>query len=160
MAEIKTPLVLEQIPGAEIEALDRVVIWDSSARTFKFITLGDLQEEFMGLISTLDADGGEHVVQPAFPMPVAAGKETPLGYAQLPSLSAATALSSIPAGATRAVLQAEGQNVRWRDDGTNPSSTTGMLIFAGQLVEYAGALASIKFIEVAGGAKLNVSYYK
>lgn len=160
MADIKTPLALDLLPGPEIAPTDRLVIWDTSSGTFKFINLADFQEEFMGLISTLDADGGEHVVQPAFPMPVASGKETPLGYAQLTSLSAATALSSIPAGATRAVLQAEGQNVRWRDDGTNPSSTAGMLIFAGQLFEYTGALAAIKFIEVAAGGKLNVSYYK
>lgn len=99
-------------------------------------------------------------VSQAQPLPVASGSQAPLGYAQLTSLSGATALSSIPAGATRALLQAEGQNVRWRDDGTDPTASVGMLIYVGQLVEYVGTLSAIEFIEAAGGAKLNVSYYK
>lgn len=47
MAEIKTPANLTQIAGADIEADDLFVVWDESAQTFKYITLGDFLEEFM-----------------------------------------------------------------------------------------------------------------
>jgi hypothetical protein len=82
-----------------------------------------------------------------------------LGYQQLTSLSSAAGLT-VPAGATYAVIQCETQNVRWRDDGTAPTSSVGMkLTVAPDLLIYDGALSSIKFIEEAASAKLNVSYY-
>jgi hypothetical protein len=82
-----------------------------------------------------------------------------LGYQQITALSAATALAP-PAGATTAVITAETQAVRYRDDGTNPTATVGMPIAVGQPFTYTGNLAAIKFIEQTASAKLNVSYYK
>lgn len=85
---------------------------------------------------------------------------SPLGYEQVTSLSSAAGLASIPAGTVMALIQAESQNVRWRDDGTNPTTTVGSLLMAGATLEYdAGTFARLKFIEVAASAKLNVSYY-
>ena len=43
-----------------------------------------------------------------------------LGYQQITSLSSATGLT-VPQGATLALIVPETQNVRWRDDGTNPT---------------------------------------
>lgn len=106
------------------------------------------------------ATGGAVQVADDQPLPIASGKETPLLQAQLASLAGVTGLPSIPATAMRVMLQAEGQNVRYRDDGTNPTASVGLQIYVGQLVEYAGDLNAIKFIEVAGGAKLNVAYYR
>ena len=80
------------------------------------------------------------------------------GYQQLTSISATTALT-VPGGSTVAMIQAEAQAVRWRDDGTNPTASVGMNLAAGQTMWYTGPLASIKFIQVTSGAIVNVSYY-
>lgn len=83
-----------------------------------------------------------------------------LGHEQLTSLATAAALD-VPDGAQRALMVAQLQNVRWRDDGTNPTTTVGMviLITADIPFEFKGDLAAFRVIEVAGSAKLDVSYY-
>jgi predicted hotdog family 3-hydroxylacyl-ACP dehydratase len=81
-----------------------------------------------------------------------------LGYQQITSLSAAAGLTP-PASAVRALVQAETQAVRWRDDGTDPTTTVGMTLAAGASLEYEGQLAAIRFIEVTASAKLNVAYF-
>lgn len=86
----------------------------------------------------------------------------PLGYQQITSLSAATALT-VPSGATCALITCTTQNVRWRDDGTNPTSTVGMLCLASggdAGLWYQGDLSKLRFIEAAASAQLNVSYYR
>jgi hypothetical protein len=75
-------------------------------------------------------------------------------------LSAAVGFSQIPAGALFAVVQAETQNVRYRDDGTDPTASVGMLLIANTAMRYEGDLTKIKFKETSASAKLNVSYYK
>jgi hypothetical protein len=81
------------------------------------------------------------------------------GYQQITSLSAATALT-VPTGSTTAVIIAEAQAVRYRDDGTDPSASVGMPMAVGVTLTYTGPLSKIKFIEQTGGAKLNISYYR
>lgn len=81
-----------------------------------------------------------------------------LGYQQITSLSAATGLT-IPQGTTLALIVPETQNVRWRDDGTNPTASVGMPIFVGASLSYDGDLKRIKFIESTSGAVLNIAYY-
>ena len=85
---------------------------------------------------------------------------TPLGYVQITSLSAAVGLGTVPDGARIALIHAEAKDVRWRDDGTDPTSTVGMTLVAGADFLYTGDFSAIKFIETAASAKLNVSYYK
>lgn len=83
-----------------------------------------------------------------------------LGYQQITDMAAATALT-IPAGTAVALIQCEGAGVRWRDDGVDPTTSVGMLLNVGDELEYdAGVgLASLKFIELAATAVLNISYY-
>ena len=81
-----------------------------------------------------------------------------LGYQQITSLSASAALT-VPSGATLALIVPETQNVRWRDDGTAPTSSVGMPIFVGASLSYDGDLNRIRFIQQAASATLNVSYY-
>jgi len=81
-----------------------------------------------------------------------------LGYQQITSLSSATALT-IPQGATRALIAPSTQSVRWRDDGTNPSASVGMPLAAGSYLSYDGSLSSVRFIETAASAELNITYY-
>ena len=88
------------------------------------------------------------------------------GYQQITSLSAATGLTVptlTPAGNNNkplfALIIAEGQAVRWRDDNTSPTASVGMPLAVGVPLQYDGDLSKIKFIEQAAGAKLNISYY-
>lgn len=91
------------------------------------------------------------------------------GYAQYTTTGSAFGLATTPdAGvavaaasprAQTALLHAEAQNVRWRDDGTNPTTAVGMILYAGQVMLYDGDLTKIKFIAATAGAILNVSYY-
>lgn len=89
-------------------------------------------------------------------------QRTPLGYQQITTVSAATALT-VPTGAKEAIITVEGQAVRYRDDGTDPTATVGMPLAVtgtGQPLDYTGTLSAIKFIEQTSGAKLNILYYK
>ena len=89
-----------------------------------------------------------------------------LGYQQITSLSSATGLT-VPATdafgnkqqPTFALIVAETQPVRWRDDGTNPTASVGMPLAVGIPLQYDGDLTKIKFIEQAASAKINISYY-
>lgn len=81
-----------------------------------------------------------------------------LGYQQITSLSSASGLTP-PQGATMALVVAETQGVRWRDDGTAPTASVGMPIAAGAYLNYDGDLNRVKFIEQTASAKLNISYY-
>jgi hypothetical protein len=81
-----------------------------------------------------------------------------LGYQQITSLSAAAALT-VPDGATLAIITPESQSVRWRDDGTNPTSTVGMPLTLLTTLSYDGNLKNIRFIQQAASATLNVCYY-
>jgi hypothetical protein len=83
----------------------------------------------------------------------------PVGYQQLTGMSSATGLT-VPAGAQFALIVAETQNVRWRDDGTNPTASVGMLLTTGTTLVYEAGLSAIRFIAATAGAVLNVSYYR
>lgn len=87
------------------------------------------------------------------------GNLSPKGFQQITDLSAAVALT-VPSGARVAMVQAETQDVRWRDDGTAPTTTVGMLVTAGDpAVLMVGDLAAVEFIETSASAVLNVTYY-
>lgn len=90
---------------------------------------------------------------------------TCLGYQQIGSgLNAANNLTlpSHPTGIkpSKALITPEAQAVRWRDDGTAPTSTVGMPLAVGDTLEYDGDLNKIQFIEQSASAKLNISYYR
>jgi len=89
---------------------------------------------------------------------VADAYHIPKGYQQITDLSSAVGLT-VPDGASYAVIQAEDENVRYRDDGTSPTDAVGMLLEATDSIRYVSDLSAVEFIEVTSGAKLNVSYY-
>jgi hypothetical protein len=85
------------------------------------------------------------------------------GYEQITGLSSVKGLT-VPdpkdgQKITFAVIECESQTVRWRDDLTDPTTSVGMRLEPGDVIEYDGNLTTIKFIEEAASAKLNVSYY-
>lgn len=107
------------------------------------------------LVQPDTAPGGEQ-------SPLIAGAQTYVagGYQQVTGMSASTPLPSRPAVVRRAIIQAEAQAIRWRDDGTAPTATVGMLIPAGGELRYDGAdMSAFRMIQVTAGAIANVAYY-
>ena len=97
---------------------------------------------------------------------VVTGNRRPLGYQQLTldssTAQALTLPTAIP-GYTANFCVIDNQDasvaVRWRDDGTDPTTALGNRIPAGGQFQYAGDLAKIKFIGESATPKLNVSVY-
>jgi hypothetical protein len=86
-------------------------------------------------------------------------------FQQLTVTTAAQGLPNIPARATRAVITVETDNVRWRDDGTAPTSTVGNFVIATQSFELksSGSIAAFQVIKDAnasGTPILDIAYYQ
>lgn len=110
--------------------------------------------------------------QPYIPHCSAPYLGTPLGYQQIGStaLGSATGLTLPTSGPTPtfALISVEGtpgtDTVRWRDDGTAPTSSVGMLMNGSGSngwppFLYSGDLTKIQFIKAAGSPLVNISYY-
>ena len=89
------------------------------------------------------------------------------GYQQIVGLATSSALTvpardlnGIATTPTVAMIIAEGQAVRWRDDGVAPTATVGMPLPVGGVLMYDGDLNQIRFFQQAATATLNVSYFK
>lgn len=84
-----------------------------------------------------------------------------IGFQQITDLSTAVGLTipTQPYFPTRVFIVAEGNDIRWRDDGTAPTASVGMILIRNNVLSYDGDLKKIKFIQSGAGAKLNVSYY-
>lgn len=93
----------------------------------------------------------------------------PTGGAGVYVTSAATTSSGasltsggIPPNATMAYLVAETANVRYRDDGADPTAAIGSIVYfgAGGAVLYGGTLPAARFILLSGAPLLNISFYR
>lgn len=81
------------------------------------------------------------------------------GFEQIDASSGVKTLT-VPAGANKAIVQAETANVRLRLDGTNPTSSVGEILVANATRELHGdELTAAKFIAASGAPKINVHYY-
>lgn len=109
---------------------------------------------------TADADGDGTLGMKVQVTQIASETLTALGYQQISAatLAAATALT-VPGGTHTAFIQCETLDVRWRDDGTNPTASIGMILQAGQTLVYSVTAFPIKFIRTGGTSILNVTYY-
>lgn len=87
------------------------------------------------------------------------GKDAPLGYQQIGTLTSSVGLTSIPQNARFALIQCTGQDVRWRDDGTAPTASVGMMLTVGTSLIYNGDLKAIRFIQTSATALLNYAFY-
>jgi len=89
-------------------------------------------------------------------------RRVPCGYQQV-AVDSATALT-IPAACdnspTLVVITPEAQAVRYRDDGTNPTTSVGMPMAVGQVLNYEGTISALKFISQTAGAKINALFYR
>ena len=95
---------------------------------------------------------------------------TALGYQQISVTSGSAVSLTIPTaagGASAWIVEVcnEAQPLRYRDDGTAPTTTVGVPIAANFCFQYAGAgattgLGAIQFIAQNTSSTLNVSYYR
>ena len=89
----------------------------------------------------------------------------PLGYRQLDVSTTAVSLSDatggIPSGACRAVVNVEANSIRWRDDGTDPTASVGILQKADTFIELPSIQSINAFVAIraSADAKLNIAYY-
>lgn len=77
--------------------------------------------------------------------------------------SSSNALTTIgpPNGANMVLLQAETQNIRWRDDGGAPTTAVGSLLISAQNpFLYTGTLKNVQFIDATAGGLLDASFYR
>lgn len=85
------------------------------------------------------------------------------GYQQSTSLSTSSAINlpSIPSspGPGSALISVEAAGVRWRDDGTDPTSSVGNPVSAGAALCYGNEIGKFRVIGQTSGATINVTYY-
>jgi hypothetical protein len=84
-----------------------------------------------------------------------------LGYQQATSVSTSSAINlpSIPSNAASYLLSVESAGIRWRDDGTDPTSTVGQPVSAGQALCYGNDPHAVRLIGQTGTPTINVTYY-
>lgn len=88
-------------------------------------------------------------------VPFGAGR----GYQQIGTLTDAVGLAPTT-GSSNAMIVVSGAPVRWRADGTAPTSDLGMPVEAGSTLVVGGPLmSSIQFIQQSGTAELDVTYF-
>lgn len=112
----------------------------------------------LALLLCLAAAGPAAAVTITEPAPVVV-----LGYCQL-SVTAAVLISTcsggIPGGATMAYITPETAAIRWRDDGTAPTTTVGYPVSAGNQLAYMGNLATLQVIAQSGTSTVNIAFYR
>ncbi len=85
---------------------------------------------------------------------------TALNHEIITGLSSAKGLTAATfEGADFAIIQAQDQDVRWWPEGDDPTAAEGIILAAGQSINYYGSLADIRFFEVTASAKLAVAYF-
>jgi hypothetical protein len=89
-------------------------------------------------------------------------RPTPCGYQQInvTSLSSLAIPAACKSSATMAVITAEAQAVRYRDDGVAPTTTVGMPLAVGAQIQYLGTISALQFIAQTSGGIVNVLYYR
>jgi hypothetical protein len=84
----------------------------------------------------------------------------PLGVTTVPCSGVTAIKLTVPAGANLALIVAETGSLRWRDDGTPPTASTGMLLGANLTpFEYSGNVAGFQAIGVTGTTAVSVAFY-
>jgi hypothetical protein len=99
---------------------------------------------------------------------VVTGMRKPLGYQQLATNNSTAVTPTVPASPTGAatpcrfaIVQNESASVyiRWRDDGTAPTTTSGMRIPPAGELQYAADPSKLQFVSESSTPNVNISYY-
>lgn len=84
-----------------------------------------------------------------------------LGYQQFTGTTLVT--PTVPAGVNAAIISIETNPVRYRDDGTAPTTAVGNLIpvtTSGLPFEFTGNINQLLLFPTSTGATINIAYYK
>jgi len=91
----------------------------------------------------------------------------PCGYFSVSVGASAQTLSaligaSLPSGARLVYIEPESGDIRFRDDGTAPTASTGIRVYSGVAWPYNGNLSSIELIAVSAVtvATVNLAFYQ
>jgi hypothetical protein len=76
-----------------------------------------------------------------------------------PTISTTVSLSA-PSGASWALIQPLGANIRWWSDGSTPTVSNGFQLAAGVYHEFTGDLKKYRAIAESGTPSVNVEYYR
>lgn len=76
-----------------------------------------------------------------------------------PTISTAVTLTP-PQGASWALLQPLGANIRWWDDGSTPTVSQGFQLVAGVYFEFTGDLKKFSAVAESGTPTLNATFYR
>jgi hypothetical protein len=86
-----------------------------------------------------------------------------LGYCQLSvttSVSISTCSGGVPSGAAIAYVTTEGNAIRYRDDGTAPTTSVGVPVAVGAQLIYSGNVAALQIVAQAGTAVVDIGFYR
>lgn len=89
--------------------------------------------------------------------------DVPIGHEQLVVSTSAVGLASIPQNATKAIIVVEDKTIRWREDGTDPTSSVGTKSFLDTtiILDSRPRIDGFKAIrQGTSDAKLSVNYYE
>lgn len=87
-----------------------------------------------------------------------AGQYDDAHFVQIATMSSPRGLPAVSFPVNYVEVQAETQNVRYRDDGIVPTNSIGMLLIAGAAPTRFPYNKALKFIEATSGAKLNIRF--
>lgn len=75
------------------------------------------------------------------------------------AVTTVVALPSIPSNATHALMTVDvgGGDIRFREDASNPTTAVGLLVQAGNAVEFTN-LADVRVVSTSGTTNVNISY--
>lgn len=89
---------------------------------------------------------------------------TPKGLQTLTVTNASASALTVPAGANMAIISVEGNSIRFRDDGTAPTTSIGVIVNPGSTLELHDVvlLKAIQLIAVdnSASAVINASFYQ
>ena len=89
-------------------------------------------------------------------------QDNPVGYEQKVISNSAVGFASIPSDANKAIIVVEDSNIRYREDGTDPTADIGTKAFQNTtiIVEGRNRMSSFKAIRLStSDAKLSINYY-
>lgn len=66
----------------------------------------------------------------------------------------------IPPNVDLTILTIEDQSMRYKDDGTNPTTTKGVMLLVGRRMKYTSDPRNLSFIELAATATIQAAFYK
>lgn len=90
-------------------------------------------------------------------------RRVPCGYwqATVTTLTSVAVPAACGTNPSLAVIKAEAQAIRYRDDGTAPTATVGQPVaVADAPIQYEGAISALQFIAQVSGGIVNILFYK